>query len=148
MPKPINRKTDARASSPRRSGPEEQKPADGKKPLVVRVPPSPAAAARRSTVRIDWGAINRATRNAMERHRQERFRQTLERFIAAQQSVEPKIVQPATPSTTLLTVKEASAYLALHEKTIRRMIRTHRLPASRTPGGQLRIQKQDLLKHT
>lgn len=45
--------------------------------------------------------------------------------------------------TTLLTIKEAAAILRVSEKTVRRWIESHELPAAKL-GAQWRIRPRDL----
>jgi excisionase family DNA binding protein len=53
---------------------------------------------------------------------------------------------PTAPTRSLLTVKEAATILRLHPKSVRRMIRDGRLPASRLgpPGTAVRVDERDL----
>lgn len=46
----------------------------------------------------------------------------------------------------LLSLPEAAAFLGVHQATIRRWIQQGRLPASRLPSGNLRIEDSELKK--
>lgn len=46
----------------------------------------------------------------------------------------------------LLTTHEAAERVGVHVETVRRWIRSGKLPAAHTPGGELRILAEDLLR--